>query len=80
MNRLPRKGWKKWGAGIFLEIVGVLLAGWVTVAPAADSSPYPNFIRGDDFFIPGQPLVGYVTVQPRFTAIENDSRNNIDNH
>ena len=79
MRVLPRKGWARRGAGIFLEIVGVLLAGWVAVAPAADSSPYPRFITGEELFIPGQPLVGYVTLQPRFTAIEHDRRSRIVN-
>jgi len=51
----------------------------VSPAPAADPSPYPKFIKGEELFIPGRPLVGYLTVQPRFTAIEHDRRNPIVN-
>lgn len=63
-------------------IITIMLLLTIPAPPAggADHSAYPQFIRGDEFFIPGQPLVLYVTAQPRFTAIENDSRNNIDNH
>lgn len=61
----------------FLAIMVVLLTILVSPAPAANPSPYPKFIKGDNFFIPGRPLVGYLTVQPRFTAIEHDRRNNI---
>ncbi len=63
----------------FLAIMVLLLAVLVSPTLGADPSPYPKFIKGDNFFIPGQPLVGYVTVQPRFTAIEHDRRNNIVN-
>jgi hypothetical protein len=57
----------------------LLLAALVSPAPGADPSPYPKFIKGEELFIPGQPLVGYVTLQPRFTAIEHDRRNKIVN-
>jgi phosphate-selective porin len=58
----------------------LLLEILVSPAPATEPSPYPKFIKGEEFFIPDQPLMAYLTVQPRFTAIENDSRNKIDNH
>jgi phosphate-selective porin len=57
----------------------MLLAVVAAAAQGSAPSPYPRFIKGEEFFIPGKPLVVYLTVQPRFTAIEHDSRNRIIN-
>jgi hypothetical protein len=57
---------------IFVIAVVTLWAGGIVSAQDAENSPYPKMLKGEDLFIPGKPIVGYLTAQERYTTLENE--------
>lgn len=56
---------------ILVMAVVALLASGIIAARGAENGPLPKILTGDDFFIPGKPIIGYLTVEPRYTIAEN---------
>lgn len=68
------------GRLIGVLVLVMLMIGWSGWAQGTEHSPYPPLLQGDDFFISGKPAVGYLTLQPRYTVVENDSQNSTESH
>lgn len=58
---------------ILVVAVVALWAGGSASAQDAENLSYPKMLKGEDLFIPGKPIVGYLTVQPRYTTLENET-------